>query len=122
VGLFWCPSGGLPDVHETGGPGTTTERQRDTKVATVTERPVRGRGRVRGSQINDGQPHRYFLPWSGDDPRLVLFPRSPTITLNAQNEATSRELLFVTSDRTRVIPWIPRSRDSARRGARISGQ
>jgi len=107
--------------------GTKTERQRDTKMATATERSVRGRNRVRGSQVSDGQPHRYFLPWSGDDPRLVLFLRSPTTTLNATTRLLVNELLFAKSDRTRVSPWISRSRvdsgvNPARRGARVRGQ
>jgi len=65
-----------PEIHENWKLGTKTERQRDTKMATATERPVRGRNRVRGLQLCDGQPHRYLLPRAGDDPRLVLSPIS----------------------------------------------
>jgi len=51
-----------PEIHENRELGTKPEQQRNTKMATAAERPVRGRNRVRGLQISDGQPHRYSFP------------------------------------------------------------
>jgi len=52
------------------------------QMATATERPGSGRDHVRGSQIMDGQPHRYSLLLAGDDPRLrLLYVTSAAILL-----------------------------------------
>jgi len=58
-----------PKMHENRKLRAKPERQRDTKMATATERPSNGQNRVRGSQIRDGQPHRYSLLPRRDDPR-----------------------------------------------------
>lgn len=116
-----------PEIHENRELGTMPERQRDTKMATATERPVRGRNRVRGVQNSDGQPHRYSLPLTGDDPRSRPLDNLGCDTQNDNDKIRFAERLQAESARTRVIPWISRSRvdsgvNSARRGARISGQ
>jgi len=116
----------LPEIHESWKLGIKPERQRDTKMAT--ERPVFGWNRVRGLQYSDGQPHRYLLPWTGDDLRLVLSPISAaTHTRLTTTIQLYRRRLIVMSARTRVSPWISRFRvdsgvNPARRGARIRGQ
>lgn len=61
-----------PEICENRTLGTKLERQRDTKMATAIERSVFGRNRLRGSQYNDGQPHRYVFLQLGDDPRFVF--------------------------------------------------
>jgi len=43
-----------PEMHEHRELGTKPERPRDTKMATATERPVRGQNRVRGLQLAMG--------------------------------------------------------------------
>jgi len=122
--MSWSLVSGRPK-YENWKLGTKTERQRDTKMATATARPVRGRNRVRGLQLCDGQPHRYFLLWSGDDPWLVLSPWSRLRHTWRQHRNTCRLLRLCA--RISVDPSISRSRidsgvNPARRGARIRGQ
>jgi len=116
-----------PEIPENRELGTKTGRQRDTKIATATERQVRGQNRVRGLQLTMGKLTDTCSRRQGMILGLVLSTTSAATHKTTTTRGDYQTRLCFESARTRMIPWISRSRvdsgvNSARRGARINGQ
>jgi len=79
-----------PEIHENRELGTKPEQQRNMKMATATERPVRGQNRVRGLQISEGQPHRYLLPQPGGCSSARPLVQTLATTQLRQRQTTTR--------------------------------